>query len=65
MESSGRSLSVIVPFPAAMSSVAPDGLLRVRVKRSSDSWKVSSTVGTEMVWTVCPTVNLSVPDLDS
>ena len=65
MESSGRSLSVIVPFPAAMSSVAPDGLLRVRVKRSSDSWKVSSTVGTRIVFVISPAVNLSVPDLDS
>ena len=66
MESSGMvgppSLSVIVPSPVSSFSPAPEGLLRVTVKRSSDSCSLSSAVGTEMVCTVCPAVKVSVPD---
>ena len=57
------SLSVMVPSPVSSFSLAIDGLLRVTLKRSSDSCSLSSTVGTEMVIIVAPAVNVSVPDL--
>ena len=59
--SSGWSLSMIVPSPVSSFSLAPAGLLRVTVKRSSDSCSLSSTVGTEIVIIVCPAVKVSVP----
>ena len=58
MDSSGTvgppSLSVIVPSPMSSSSLAPDALLRVTVKRSSDSGSVSFQVTTEIVISVSP-----------
>ena len=56
------SLSKIVPSPVASLSVAPDGLLRVTLKCSSDSRSVSSVVGTEIVIIVCRAEKVSVPD---
>ena len=53
----------MVPSPVSSFSTAPDGLLRVTLKLSSGSCSLSSTVGTEMVIIVSPTVNVSVPDL--
>ena len=65
MDSSGvvgpPSLSVTVPSPVASASVAPDGLLRVTVNRSSDSCSLSSVVGTEIVSVLSPAVKVSVP----
>ena len=57
------SLSLIVPSPVWSSSVAPSGLRRVTVKRSSDSWASSSTVDTEIVFVGCPAVKVSVADV--
>ena len=54
----------MVPSPVSSFSLAPDGLLRVTLKRSSGSCSLSSMVGTEMVIIVSPTVNVSVPDLE-
>ena len=56
-------MSVIVPSPVSSTSLARDGLLRVTLKRSSDSCSLSSAVGTEMVIIVVPAVNVSGPDL--
>ena len=61
MDNSGTSSSEMVASPVASASVAPDGLLRVTRKRSAGSWKSSSTVGTEILPTVCPAWNVSVP----
>ena len=62
MDSSGRSLSEILPSPVASASVAPDGLLRVTLKRSSGSWNRSSVVGTKILLIVCPALKVSVSD---
>ena len=56
------SLSVMVPSPVSSFSPAPAGLLRVTVKRSSDSCSLSSAVGTGIVIIVCPAGKVSVPD---
>ena len=56
------SLSVMVPSPVSSLRLAPEGLLRLTVKRSSDSCSLSSSVVTEMVWAVSPGVNVSVPE---
>ena len=67
MDSSGMvgppSLSLIVPSPMSSFSMAPEGLLKVTMKRSSDSCSLSSSVVTEMVWTDCPGVKVSAPDV--
>ena len=52
----------MIPSPVASAKVAPDGFLRVTLKRSSGSWNESSTVETEMDRTVCPAAKVSVPD---
>ena len=62
MESSGSSLSVIVPTAVASSSPAPDGLLRTTVNPSRTSGMESSKVDTEIVWVVSPTAKVSVPE---
>ena len=52
---------MIVPSPVSSFSLAPAGLLKVTVKRSSDSCSLSSVVGTEIVIIVSPAIKVSVP----
>ena len=68
MDNSGMvgppSLSVMVPSPVSSFSTAPEGLLRLTMKRSSDSRSLSSRVGTPMVCTDCPAGKVSVPEVE-
>ena len=62
MESSGSSLSLIIPSPVSSSILAPNGLLRTTVKPSSASGTVSSRVGTKIVRVVSPAAKVSLPE---
>ncbi len=56
-----RSLSAMVNTAVSVSSLAPLGLLRVRVRVSLPSTKLSSLMGTVKVKAVSPALKVSVP----
>ena len=58
-------LSTMVATPVAREIVAPLALLNVRLNTSSLSATVSSTIGTDTVFTVSPGWNVRVPAVAS
>ena len=59
--SGSASMFWIVPVASASAMSAPEALLRVSVNVSPPSSTVSSVTGTEIVFAVSPTRNVSVP----
>ena len=58
----GTSSLRMVPLAAPLTMVAPLGLLRVTVKPSSGSTRVSPLTCTVMVWLLSPAAKVTVPE---